>query len=162
MKSDYESIMEEDLHQLKDKMVEDVEYARDVYRALCNNIFIKNDKQLWSASWRYIGGIVADIRDEGEDYLDFYCSGNEGIITDEVKEDLKKLGWEKLDYVWYLVAFERKRFLGYVPNMDTGKYHHIGNLDKELTKLLTKTVISEDRVNYSSEDVSLTFERRKW
>lgn len=101
-------------------------YSQHLYAALCNNDFIKNDvwpilqDQRWHCSWRYAGGIVADIREEG-DYIDWYCSGirigatqeeldnmtedqkktykeymafvNEGIVTDEIKNDLFKLGW---------------------------------------------------------------------
>ena len=78
--------------------------------------------QRWSASWRYAGGIVAHMRGEG-DYINWYCSGirnrdpledgewermtleqqtsykeglafvGEGMITDEILADLKKLGW---------------------------------------------------------------------
>lgn len=76
----------------------------------------------WTCSWRSAGGIVADMCGEG-DYIEWYCSGivnrkpledgewermtleqqtyykeslasvGEGMITDEIKEDLKKLGW---------------------------------------------------------------------
>jgi predicted DNA binding CopG/RHH family protein len=86
-------------------------YAQNIYAALCNNEFIKNDvmpilkEEYWSCTWRYAGGIVADLTGEG-DYLDWYCSGirhddgeltslyvGEGDVTDEVKEDLFKLGW---------------------------------------------------------------------
>jgi hypothetical protein len=93
----------------------DDRYAQTLYAALCNNQFIKNDvwpiltEQKWSCSWRYSGGIVADIREQG-DYLDWYCSGmgsglgngdedgskgyvNEGEITEEITNDLLKLGW---------------------------------------------------------------------
>lgn len=103
-------------------------YAQNVYAALCNNSFIKLDvvkiltEQTWSCSWRRAGGIVADMRQEG-DYIDWYCSGikntvssqeeieswsdqqrkewfdnyskyvPEGCITDEIRADFKKLGW---------------------------------------------------------------------
>jgi hypothetical protein len=99
---------------MADKCKDD-RYAQNLYAALCNNEFIKNDvwpiltEQTWGCSWRYAGGIVADIREQG-DYLDWYCSGmggglnngdedrskgyvGEGYITDEIKDDLLKLGW---------------------------------------------------------------------
>mgnify|MGYP003659790312 CR=1 FL=1 len=114
-------------------MVEKVKedrYAQNLYAAMCNREFLKNDvwpvlqDQRWSCSWRYAGGIIADMREEG-DYIDWYCSGisktltddefreltedkqvkyletkayvSEGIVTDEIKEDLLKLGWLVLD-----------------------------------------------------------------
>ena len=92
-------------------------YAQNIYAALCNNQFIKLDawqllkEEYWTASWRYAGGIVADILDEG-DYMDWYCSGTggplggmavegylpEGMVSDEVLEDLTKLGWKVVPY----------------------------------------------------------------
>jgi hypothetical protein len=78
------------------------------------------DKDLWSASWRGAGRIVADIRNCGEDYMDYYCSGMggfatydlkegeeymarkkfvpEGTITDEIATDLDRLGWFPVPY----------------------------------------------------------------
>lgn len=90
-------------------------YAQNLYAAMCNNGFIKNDvwpiltSKEWSCSWRYAGGIIADMQQKG-DYIDWYCSGirdepkgedinndisyvNEGCITDEIRDDLLKLGW---------------------------------------------------------------------
>ena len=89
-------------------------YAQNLYAAMCNNGFIKLEVipvlkgEEWSCSWRYAGGIVADMRQEG-DYIDWYCSGirgdgegenlnsikyvAEGCITDEIRTDLQRLGW---------------------------------------------------------------------
>jgi hypothetical protein len=96
-------------------------YSQNLYASMCNNDFIKldvvpilrqdPDKDYWSASWRYAGGIVADMRQQG-DYIDWYCSGignnesgygldhrrangyvPEGCITDEIRNDLQQLGW---------------------------------------------------------------------
>ena len=45
------------------------------------------------------GGLVARLRDEGEDYIDYYCnfSGENGVpegeITEEVRKDIESLGW---------------------------------------------------------------------
>ena len=46
----------------------------------------------WSCSWRYAGGIVADIEGKG-DYMDYYCSGSEGHVFEEIEQDLFNLGW---------------------------------------------------------------------
>jgi hypothetical protein len=94
-------------------------YAQNLYAAMCNNEFVKNDvwpilkDQRWSCSWRHAGGIVADMRQEG-DYIDWYCSGigdglgngdadrlldyvSESEVTDEIREDLFRLGWIVVD-----------------------------------------------------------------
>jgi hypothetical protein len=89
-------------------------YAQNLYAALCNNDFQRQDvwpvlkDQKYTCSWRYAGGIIADMREQG-DYIDWYCSGirggmsydevlpkelvPEGTVTDEVRADLLQLGW---------------------------------------------------------------------
>jgi hypothetical protein len=106
-------------------------YAQNLYAAMCNNEFQQNavwpqlKNQTWSCSWRYAGGIIADMRGEG-DYMDWYCSGiigevdadtyakmstesqerhnyyrthfvGESHVTDEIRQDLLKLGWLVVD-----------------------------------------------------------------
>lgn len=113
-------------------------YAQNLYAAMCNNDFqrveventaenivdvLKDGLPTWSCSWRYAGGIIADMREDG-DYIDWYCSGirdngemdddqfqqlskeqqeryiitkdfvGESVVTDEIREDLLKLGWK--------------------------------------------------------------------
>jgi len=81
-------------------------YSQNLYAALCNNRFFYNDEE-WTCSWRYAGGIVADLRSNGEDYMDWYCSGigglsenyvSESVVTDEIRLDLMKLGWTVKPY----------------------------------------------------------------
>jgi hypothetical protein len=101
-------------------------YAQNIYAALCNQDWQRNDvwpvlkDERWSCSWRSAGGIVANLRGEG-DYIDWYCSGlgglnqeydaketneewqkrtgyvPEGTVTDEIREDFARLGWVPVD-----------------------------------------------------------------
>ena len=112
-----------------EKVRADDAYAQNLYAAMCNNGFIRLDvipilkQEEWGCSWRYAGGIIADMQQKG-DYIDWYCSGirdigiypaykddekltdeqlarmevtqryvPEGQITDEIRNDLQRLGW---------------------------------------------------------------------
>jgi len=116
-----------------DKVRASESYAQNVYAALCNNAFQKLEvmpvlkDEVWSCTWRYAGGLVADIRCQG-DYMDWYCSGirymglynedeittplseeqmtylettknfvAESVVTEEIREDFKQLGWVVVD-----------------------------------------------------------------
>ena len=78
---------------MRDKL-EDYTYAKKVYNALCNNEWQHVEtKEVFHCSWRYAGGIVAQNRRFREDYLEFYASGEEGMLDTEVVMDFAKLGW---------------------------------------------------------------------
>lgn len=94
------------LHPIANRSRED---AEDAYRSLCNVVWVPLDSKLtsyedvkwdgeevFSTSWRSAGQEVADLRGEGEDYIDFYCSGREGSVTDEIKEAMKSVGLRPL------------------------------------------------------------------
>lgn len=116
-----------------DKVRGDEVYAQHLYAAMCNNEFTKRDlwpvlsEKKWSASWRHAGGIIADMREEG-DYIDWYCSSirdiatledeqfqqmtreqqehylkmqafvSESVVTEEIENDLYELGWLVVKY----------------------------------------------------------------
>lgn len=91
-----------------------------------NDVWPVLTEKRWSCSWRHAGGIIADMQGKG-DYIDWYCSGirditvmeesefnmltkeqqefhlrskayvGEGVVTDEIRSDLLKLGWIVLD-----------------------------------------------------------------
>ena len=89
-------------------------YAQNLYAAMCNNEFQNLDTypiladKVWSCSWRSAGGIVADMRGQG-DYIDWYCSGifdedqddsgrvHESEVTEEIADDLERLGWRVVE-----------------------------------------------------------------
>jgi len=87
-----------------------------------NDVWPILSEKRWSCSWRYAGGIIARMTEKG-DYMDWYCTGirshaslseeeindltedektqylemeayvSEGLVTDEIRNDLFKLGW---------------------------------------------------------------------
>jgi len=105
------------------------DYAQNLYAAWCNMQWCPKElwptlrqdpeKDLWTASWRGAGGIIAQFRKQG-DYMDWYCSGMggvatydleegdaymnkmkyvpEGTITEEIATDLDRLGWFPVPY----------------------------------------------------------------
>ena len=76
------------------KKLENREYAEKVYNALCNTQWENVEtKEVFHCSWRYAGGIVANNRRFGEDYMDFYATGGEGSLDTEVVRDFAMLGW---------------------------------------------------------------------
>ena len=100
----------------------DGRYAQNLYAALCNMQWQPTEvvpilkEELWSCTWRYAGGLIAEIREQG-DYMDWYCSGIGGIddivdlyngvdkgfvpessVTDEIRQDLQTLGWHPVPW----------------------------------------------------------------
>jgi hypothetical protein len=75
-------------------------YAQNLYAAMCNNEFQRNDvwpilsEQKWSCSWRHAGGVIADMLGKG-DYIDWYCSGINGDQDEMTQGELENLTLEQ-------------------------------------------------------------------
>ena len=122
--------MEYDLRSSKElcaKVKESDNYAQNLYAAMCNMDWQSREfwqelkGETWSCSWRHAGGIIADMREQG-DYIDWYCSGigneeygngltgiipditdgrnyvPEGVVTEEIESDLNQLGWRPVPW----------------------------------------------------------------
>ena len=113
--------MEYDLRsnkELCDKVKANDTYAQNLYAAMCNMTWQSREfwqemkGEVWHCSWRHAGGIIADMREEG-DYIDWYCSGirndmdpevpsgpyvPEGVVTSEIELDLNRLGWRPVPW----------------------------------------------------------------
>ena len=94
--------MEMDIYRsrkIADRCSNDKQYAQRLYAALCNTSWcrkelfdrIKNNQ--WHCSWRYAGDIVARLEGNHGSYMDWYCSGGEGYVHEEIANDLEELGW---------------------------------------------------------------------
>lgn len=103
---------------------DDRSYAQNLYAAWCNMQWCKREtwpilaEEYWTASWRGAGGIVADLRNKGEDYMDYYCTGirevsydeeenktwdtlgyaSEGEVKERIEKDLSSIGWFPVPY----------------------------------------------------------------
>jgi len=86
----------QDSNSIKFKMRDSRDYCVRFYGTLCNNELMHGD-YLTGYSWRATGGLIADILGEG-DYMDWYCSGGEGNIDEEVQDDLNAIGWNAVPY----------------------------------------------------------------
>ena len=104
---------------LVEKVRSDDIYAQNLYAAMCNQEWQYQDVwtlltgKTWSCTWRYAGGVVADIRGSG-DYMEWYCSGSlgnpdnhghtprfyvgEGVVTEEIRWDLAEIWWYAFDH----------------------------------------------------------------
>lgn len=66
-------------------------FAERVYAALTNTIWKRGEEE-FSASFRWVGGFIAQIRGEGH-YMDWYCSAGEGVVDRDIALALAIKGW---------------------------------------------------------------------
>lgn len=104
---------EHKLRTLSDRVREDEIFAQNLYAAMCNVRWKHKDTgKVYSCSWRAAGALVASLESDSQndtwDYLKWYLSGvwdsdtsgyvPEGTVTQSVKEELDKLGYEPYPY----------------------------------------------------------------
>jgi|GEM_PF-4975015 len=77
------------------KAVASLTYAELLYRALENSTWRHLDGTECVFGMRSTGEIVASLVGSG-DYLSFYMSGPSGVLDEEVIQDLRALGWERI------------------------------------------------------------------
>jgi hypothetical protein len=83
------------LRTLSERVRTDDAFAHELYGALCNMRWHRRntDTEAVSMSWRYAGNVVAHLACKGGCYLDYYCSGNEGVVSARIRDALGELGW---------------------------------------------------------------------
>lgn len=91
----------------QDKLREDKHLAKLLYASMCNQEYVhRKTGYTFFPTWRVAGRLVAEIRDIGEDYQAFYCSGGENGVYNKAYKLIKKCGWrirpptltQKIDY----------------------------------------------------------------
>lgn len=112
--------LERDLDNCNDptflKHLKDPTFCSELYAALTNTAWNKIahltqeqlvayklkhdlDDTAWSCTFRYASGMIADLRarkvNEPGDYMDWYCSGPEGTVSDRIKQFFESLGWQQ-------------------------------------------------------------------
>lgn len=79
-------------HALGDRMRNDAGFCGDVWSALANVVWSRGDGADALLSFRAAGDAIAAIRGSG-DYLEWYCSGPAGVVSDEIRHALAAQGW---------------------------------------------------------------------
>lgn len=103
--------------------LQDVGFAHAVYESLCNIEYRKApSRRRWSCSWRRAGRFVAEMRDLGEGYLDFYLAefrlpngmpateAEQAALLREVGTHYARMGWRAID--GEVIAEDHRRAMG--------------------------------------------------
>jgi hypothetical protein len=93
-RDDFEAF-ESALRTLSERVRTDDTFADELYGALCNMRWRRRgfNSDPVSMSWRHAGGVVSHLSCKRGCYLDYYCSGNEGVVSARIRDALGALGW---------------------------------------------------------------------
>ena len=68
------------------------DFCEDLWSSMANVEWLNKDGSEFSCTFRYAGGLIADIREEGS-YMDWYCSGEYATVSEEIENKMKSIGW---------------------------------------------------------------------
>jgi hypothetical protein len=77
------------------RLREDKEFGKELWSALANVTWVHSDdkyEQGCGHSFRSAGGLIASMLCEG-DYMDWYCSSPDGVVSDFIRTTMSGLGW---------------------------------------------------------------------
>jgi hypothetical protein len=102
---------EDDLRDLfKERLRSSEEDCRDMWGALCN---VDWNHPAYDApvsySFRAAGGLISEVLGEGC-YMDWYCSGNAGVVPDWIKEGFASRNWIPETDESFVVRFKDSGF----------------------------------------------------
>lgn len=100
------------------------DFPQRVYNALCNRGWRRIEPsgypaaaRAYTCSWRYAGGLAADLahgaRGEGN-YMEYYCSGNEGAVDEAVETALNCKGWKSCSHDEACAWIDPEHAAGYI------------------------------------------------
>jgi hypothetical protein len=86
-------LLQTDIQRLEDRM-RDEKFARELYRALANNVWTK-DEESAALSWRRAEELINAVRRGlGEPPLTLAETGGEGSVDHSIREAFVPLGWQ--------------------------------------------------------------------
>lgn len=77
---------------LGDRLATDNDLCEQMWSALANVYWTHENGDTASYSFRAAGDLIAAVRGRGE-YIDWYCSGNCAVVSDEIEQALAAEGW---------------------------------------------------------------------
>jgi hypothetical protein len=93
---DYDQKFDDDFRELfKDRLRANEDFGIELWSALANVSWLNEsdpDNTECGHSFRSAGSLIASILCHG-DYMDWYCSGPSGLVSEEIAEAFSAKGW---------------------------------------------------------------------
>ena len=92
----YDQIFDDDFRELfKDRLRKDEEFGKELWSAIANVKWYHKDdpdNKDCSRSFRGAGSLIASMLCYG-DYMDWYCSGPDSVVSDYIADAMAAKGW---------------------------------------------------------------------